>query len=292
MSRKSIIGLSVTGVVILILIIMISVFSVMVEPGYVGIKINKYGSSRGVEDMPIVTGKVWYNPVTTMIVKYPIFLQTVSWTKDSEEALGSDEDDSVTINSIEGAYVNVDVGFSYKFDPMKIPEIYSEFRVDPKLLTWGYIRNQVRDAFSIEASKMKAVDIMGEGKSGLLVKVKDRLSEILIPKGIIPDTISFIGKPRLDPNVEASINAVITASNKANEAEQKIRQITFEAKQKTEAAEGEAKAILINAKAQAEANKLIISSITELYIKYLAINKWGGELPKVTGGSIPLVDLK
>ena len=52
----------------------------MVEPGYEGIKVHMVGSDRGVDyEHPIVTGRVFYNPVTYNIYKFPTFVQRVIW---------------------------------------------------------------------------------------------------------------------------------------------------------------------------------------------------------------------
>ena len=39
-----------------------------IDAGNVGIKINLYGTDRGVDNITIVTGRVWYNTWTTKIV--------------------------------------------------------------------------------------------------------------------------------------------------------------------------------------------------------------------------------
>ena len=46
-------------------------------------------------------------------------------------------------------------------------------------------------------------------------------------------------------------------------------------------AEGAAQATLINAKAQADANQL----------QWQAIQKWNGNMPNVTGGAMPFIDV-
>lgn len=56
-----------------------------INAGYAGIKVNNYGTQRGVQDAPLVTGLVWYNPLTQSVFEYPCFVQTGSW--DKEEAL-------------------------------------------------------------------------------------------------------------------------------------------------------------------------------------------------------------
>ena len=111
-----------------------------VEPGYVGIKVNHYGSQRGVEDYPIQTGRVWFNPFTEEIYKFPVFVQTVTWTKSHTEE--SPNDDSMTFNSVEGAIINADVSLAYFFDSDKVPHIFVEFRRTAKEITWQYMRDR------------------------------------------------------------------------------------------------------------------------------------------------------
>ena len=57
-------------------------------------------------------------------------------------------------------------------------------------------------------------------------------------------------------------------------------------------AEGEAQSLLVKAKAEGEANRLLQTSITPAIIQNRTIEKWDGVLPQVTGGSIPMINLK
>lgn len=258
-----------------------------VEPGYVGIKVNQYGSQRGVEDFPIRTGGVWYNPFTEDVYKFPTFIQSVVWTADTTEFSPGDE--SITFNSVEGATINADIALSYGFVPEKVPRIFVEFRQDAETLTTVYIRSQVRDAFSRTASKMKVMDIFGEKKQELLQAVKDDLNGHLGPKGFYFDMVSFVGALRVDENVRASISAVIEATQRAIEAENKVRQAEAEAQQRIATAEGEAQSILKVAEAQAEANKLVAGSVTPTLIQWQSVQKWNGVTPQVTGGGVPFI---
>src|ERR1700677_2475962 len=45
-----------------------------VEPGYVGIKVNNWGSQKGVQDYPLKTGMVFYNPLTEDMYDFPTFM--------------------------------------------------------------------------------------------------------------------------------------------------------------------------------------------------------------------------
>ena len=137
-----------------------------VEPGYVGIKVNNWGSQRGVQDYPLKTGMVLYNPLTEDMYDFPTFMVTRTWTQDVHE--GNPTDESITFNSIEGTQVNADVAITYFFDAHKVPDIFVKFRAKPDVLTDGYIHNRVRDYLNREASDMKVVDIFGQGKQKIL----------------------------------------------------------------------------------------------------------------------------
>lgn len=63
------------------LILVASTGCTRINPGYVGIKVNMYGDNRGVDDITIKTGRVWYNPITHDIYEFPVFMQNATWTK-------------------------------------------------------------------------------------------------------------------------------------------------------------------------------------------------------------------
>lgn len=111
--------------------------------------------------------------------------------------------------------------------------------------------------------------------------------------------LSLVGEMRVDERVHASINAVIEASQKAIEAENKVKQSRAEADQKAAEADGEARSILLKGKAQAESNRMIAASITVTMVEFQkvqnqaqAIIKWNGQLPTMmTGDVIPFLDV-
>jgi regulator of protease activity HflC (stomatin/prohibitin superfamily) len=115
----------------------------------------------------------------------------------------------------------------------------------------------------------------------------------LEPEGFVVDMLSFVGKLRVDEKVENSINATIQATQKAIEAENKVKESEAVAKQHIAEAEGEAKAILTRAESQAKANDLLAKSLTPEVVNFQAMQKWDGVLPTVTGsGGIPFIQLQ
>lgn len=276
-----------------------------IEPGYTGIKVNLTGSQRGADDIPVVTGWIIYSRLFTQVHSFPTFTQNIIWSKSPDE--GRDIDESITFNSVEGAQANADIAISYSMQHEKIPHIFIEIRQDVDFINHNYMRSRVRDAFTRHASNMKIVDIFGAKKSELLDKVKATLNEELNKKGFDIELVAFVGRLRLDPAVEASINATISATQRAIEAQNKIVQSKAEADQKIEDARGQAEsalllakskseanlmiaktqaeATLVNAEAQAKANELLTKSITPQLISYQAVQQWNGVTPTVMTGN-------
>lgn len=295
-------GVAIGAVVVVVLFLFVSVAGCeTIQPGYVGIKVNQWGDQKGVEDSPLLTGRVSYNPITEKIYTFPVFLQNVVWDKAATPT--DPDDDSITFNSVEGSVINADIAISYGFIEKMVPHLFVEFRQDANHITQVYMRSQVRDSFGRHASVMKVTDIFGQKKQELLDSIKTDLNKLLEKKGFKFDMISFVGALRVDPKVEQSINAVIEASQRAIEAQNKIVQAKAEADQKIETARGaaesrilesdaEAKAILSRAKAQAEANRLQAESLNSNLLQFNALQKWDGHLPQYTGGGpLPFVQL-
>ncbi len=136
-----------------------------IDAGHVGIRVRLAGSARGVQDIPVVTGWVLYNPLTEQIVSFPTSVQNVVWTKSASE--GRTVDESITFSSQEGANVNADIGLSFHIDPDKAPHLYLRFRQpDMMILADGYVRNAVREAFNDAASRRSRTSGGGGARSG------------------------------------------------------------------------------------------------------------------------------
>lgn len=259
-----------------------------VEPGYLGLRVNMYGSQRGVDQIPIVTGRVAYNPITENVYEYPIFIQRVEYKQG-----GKAGDESITFNSLEGASMNADIAVALGFIEAQVPHIFVEFRKDADVLVTGYVHDQIRTAFNEVASRMKAMDILGDQKTAFLSEVTKEAKSRLEPKGFKVDQISIISEFRLDDRVRQSINAVLQAKQAALQAEAAVVQAEAEAKQKVAQADGEAQSLLKVAEAQAKANDLLNRSLTAQLIQNKAIEKWNGTLPQFSGGgAVPFVNLQ
>ena len=265
-----------------------------IDSSHVGIKVRLAGSSRGVQDMPTVSGWVFYNPLTEQIIAFPTSVQNIVWTKTPSE--GRQVDESITFSSEEGVNVNADIGLAFHIDPALAPHLYLRFRQnDLLLLADGYVRNAVREAFNDQASRMKVQDIYGAGKGHLVSEVLKALATALGKDGFLIDQITINGALRLPENVATAINRAMEATQQAIQAENRVRQVKAEADQAVaeahggaeaarQRAQGEADAVLIRARADARANEIIRLSTTGSVLQYRAIERWNGRLPMMQGG--------
>lgn len=257
-----------------------------VEPGHVGIKINFYGKDRGVDNYPLLTGMVFYNPFTSSVLEYPTFVQTAVWAKAGVKGL----DEEITFNSKEGMVISGDISLSYQLNSEKIPSFYVKFRSDDlENFTHGFLRNVARDSFNDIAPKYPVDDLYGPKKEEFLKVVRERINDQVMPFGVEIQQFGFTGAPRLPVNVVEALNNKIKATQDALRVQNELVQT-----------EAEAKKVIAEAEGKAEANRKITASLSpdllewrRLEISARSVERWDGKLPQFTAGnsSIPLIQL-
>ncbi len=270
-----------------------------VDAGHVGIRVKLAGTDRGVQDMPVVTGWVFFNPLTEQIVLFPTSVQNVVWTQSANE--GKPIDESITFSSAEGVNISADIGLSFHIEPSLAPRLYGRFRLnDLAVLSDGYMRNTVREAFNDVASKLPVQDIYGAGKSKMLNAVTEKCRDVFGKDGIVIDQLTINGALRLPQNVMDAINRAMEATQNAIQSRNRVAQVEAEATQaiaqahgQAEAArqkaQGDADALLIRARSEAQANEIIRLSTTPAVLQYRALEHWDGKLPQYSAGALPLL---
>ena len=264
------------------------VASSTISPGNVGIVVSKTGPSRGVQDLGVKTGWVFANPITTEVIEYPVFVQTVKWTASANEGHPSDE--SITFTTKDSMIVNADISVSYELHQDKAPEFYVKFRADKITdFTEGYLRNITRDAFNEEAGQYTVEQVMGDN-ADLLKKVKASVTNQVKSYGIVIDQLGFIGAPRPPEGVLNAINNKVQAAQIALQKQNEVAQATADAASRVAAAKGDAEAAIERATGQATANQKLASSLSPTLIEWRkldnqshAIDKWDGHRPHVEG---------
>jgi regulator of protease activity HflC (stomatin/prohibitin superfamily) len=283
----------VIGAVLALVALFLLSFAVRVtriEAGHVGVEINLAGKQRGASDIPVRTGWVLYSPLTTQIIEFPTYVQTVKWTRDTNE--GHPINEEMGFNSKEGMEIFVDVSLSYAIDPTKAPEFYVKYRVDDlDRFTHGILRDIVRNSLNEVASTYVVEDIYGEGKAEFLHKVEAMIESKVAPVGVGVQQFGFIGAPRVPQVIAAAITAKAQAIQQAERARNELATTQAEAAKKIAEAEGDAKSMVTRAQGEADANRIRQNSLTPQLLDLrriensrALIDKWNGQLPTVESG--------
>jgi regulator of protease activity HflC (stomatin/prohibitin superfamily) len=255
-----------------------------VNPGYVGIEISRIGN--GVSRDPLQPGIKIRNPLTTDIVEYPIFMQTMTLTKDGDNGSHG----QINVNSAEGQPISLDVSMSFELDAAKVPMLYTRFRKDIEQIQSVYVTSTIRMALQEVMGSEQITDILGPKKAEVVQKAQDLLTKRLTPDGIMVRQFT-INELRPPQSVIAAINEKNVMQQQALTAQNQLQKQEFEARGAAIQAEGRAKAILAEAEAQAKANRLLSESITPTLVQYEMTKKWNGQMPQVTGGAMPMIQL-
>lgn len=257
-----------------------------VPSGYVGVKVNLLGGEKGVDVENLGVGRYWIG-INEELFLFPTFTQNYVWTADARE--GSETDESVSFQTVEGLTVNADVGITYTINPDKVSEVFQKYRKGVTEITDTYLRNIVRDELNRASSVMKVDAAYGAGKAELMSQTLKAVQDKVGPSGIIVESVYLVSDLRLPANVVTSINDKIGATQKAEQRNNEIATAEAQAKVLEAEANGRARALLLEAQAQAEANRLLSQSMSEVLVKYRTIEKWNGEMPKISGNAGTIV---
>jgi len=237
-----------------------------IDAGHVGVKVNLYGSQKGVDGITEVTGMVFYNPFTTKIYEFPTFVQHKEYTGE----------ESFSINSKDGSEFKVSPIVNYQIKTEKVPFIFGKYRRSLEQIENGFLKTSVYDAFRIATNSYTA-DSLISNREGFEARVRGILEKQLNAEGfLIQQFTSNLVYPETFVN---AINAKNNAVQQALKAENDVRTAEANAKIKVATANGNADALLVQAKAESEANRMKQQTLTPLLIQQQYIEKWDGKLP-------------
>lgn len=235
-----------------------------IDAGYEGIKVNLYGDGKGVDDISLVTGAVWYNPITTEIYEYPTFVQTVDY-------------EPFSINAKDGSSFTVDPTISLKIIDGKSPEVFKKYRknnITEVINTTLY--NYVKNAFRIQLNNYTTDELVSK-REEFEKSIEDRLTEELRAENFqLEQMTSGLQYPS---TLVKAIDAKNAAVQEAQRAQNEVLKIKAEAEKKVAEAQGQADALKIKGDAEAEYNRKISASLSVLIVQQNMIEKWDGKLP-------------
>lgn len=256
-----------------------------VRAGYVGVKVDKYGDSRGVNVEVVGPGRYFTGP-NTDIFEFPTFSQNEVWTKTPTE--GSPNDESITFQTKEGTTINADFGITYHIDPANVAKVFTKYRRGVEEITDIFLRNMVRDSLNLASSQRSMDDLMAD-KSKFMTAASDDVKRRALIDGITVDTVYSVGDFRWPQQIIAAMNAKMSATQDAMKVENEIRKTEAEAKKLIVTADAQVK--IAEAEAQAVELRGVALAKNPQVLQQMAIEKWNGVLPQVTNGATPLINI-
>lgn len=223
-----------------------------IDAGHEGIKVNMYGTDKGVSDVVLVTGRVWYNPFSEDVYEIPTFVQTADY-------------EAFTVNAKDGSVFVVDPMVSYKVTSGKTPEIFVKYRKSVDEIQNTVLLTYTKDAFKNIFNRYPTDSILSK-REQFDREVTALLTTELEKEGFHVEQLTF--GMQYPESMTNAINAKNAAIQNAQKAENELR-----------VAEANAKILVTNAKAQKEANDLLQQSLTPQLINKMFIEKWDGSTP-------------
>lgn len=175
--------------------------------------------------------------------------------------------------------VHTDVVVNYRIDGTKAPHIYKEFGLD---LQDKILMPAMNEAFKAVTAHYNSEELITK-RDAVSNAINEELQAKVLQYGLTISSISLVNFG-FSTEYQNAIEQKVISTQATLKAEQDLKRIQVEAQQNIAKAEGEAKAIAIQAQA-------INASGGAEYVHLKAIQKWDGKLPTTMSGVVPFINI-
>lgn len=224
--------------------------------------------SAGHTGVQVTLGEVNPSPLTEGVH----FVNPISQVKDVDVRLQKADLKGANAGTKDLQVVHTDIVINYRLDPLKVPHIYKEYglNVDEKVLGPG-----VNEAFKSVTGHYTSEELVTK-RDIVSAEILQHLVAKMAPFNITVSNVSLVNFG-FSQAYQAAIESKVIATQQTAKAEQDLARIKVEAASRIAQADGEAKAIAIQAAA-------IQSNGGENYVKLQWIEKWDGKMPTTMVG--------
>lgn len=295
--RKGTIGAAFFGFVLVVGLICGFMCLERIPNGYVGVV---YNMSGGIQEDYLTQGFKFISP-TEKVQHFTISNEQLILTQDERD--GSETDESFKVATADDASISISFQMSYRFMEDRVVDTYKRFKgMDGEDIVNKRVRTVLKSKVSEVTTDYSMMDIYSGNRNEINGKITDYLNEEFGDMyGIEVIDASIIDVHPDEKLREAIDNRVQALQEKQQaeaeqekvkvEAQTKLIQAENEAAIKVKQAEAEAETKRIAAEAEAEANRKIAESLTPELIEKIKYERWNGQMPQVSGGSTPIIDL-
>lgn len=233
----------------------------VIRPGEVGVK-QRLGK---LSDKTHLQGSVWYNPITTRVVKTNIQINDIEMT--------------LSLPSKEGLSVISQISILYNIEQHAVPKVIRNIGNRYETI----ISNVFRSASADVCAKYFAKDMHSGMRAEIEEAIKTKMSEILLEQGIRINAV-LMKSIQLPSGLASSIEQKLQAEQDAMRMEFVLQREKLEAERK-----------IIEAKGTRDAQIILSEGLTDQIIKVRSIEAFN-ELSKspnskiiITDGKVPLL---
>lgn len=228
-----------------------------IDAGHAGIKFKLYGTDKGVQDVSLVSGFVWYNPITERVYEYPTFVKAMECKK-------------FTINAKDGGKFILDPSINICIQPDYAAKVFKKYRLPFDEIFKGPIWIELVNACRNEIGNF-STDSIVSNREALDNAVQKAFEDAISKEGFKVEqfTTGLQYSKSIDDAIEAKNKAVQDGLRVENEI--KI-------------AQAEAQKKITLAKADAESYAIRSAALTNKVLAQMWIEQWNGEVSKVNGG--------
>jgi regulator of protease activity HflC (stomatin/prohibitin superfamily) len=239
-----------------------------IDVGNVGLKVNNTGDERGVSKTVYVTGWVFYNSWLSRIKEYPTTQQHIDYEETSIITKG-------------GFQAIIKPSFNWSVNAANAADMYQSLKKDVDDIRDTWLKNAIIGAVN-DVANLYTVDSIfnhrAEFESDIVKECNKRVSKWF--------NVSQLRTNILPPKeITEAINAKTKAVQEAQSAIQQKLVAEAQAQTKIATAKGDSAQAVIAAAGRAEAVKKEQQYLTPLYIDYLKVQKWKGDVPSTVLGS-------
>ena len=234
----------------------------IVSPGHVGVQVT--------------LGEVNPNSLTEGVH----FVNPISSVRNVDVRLQRAELKGASAGTKDLQQVHTDIVVGYRLSGQKVSHIYKEFGLDVDTKVLGPAINEAFKAVTAKYNSEELITKRDEVSQAITQHVASKVAQF----DISINNVSLVNFG-FSAEYQKAIEAKVIATQAKLKAEQDLERIKVEAASRIAQAEGEAKAIAIQAQA-------ITSNGGAQYVQLQAIEKWNGQLPStVLGNSIPFINV-
>ncbi len=258
---------------VLIALLMLSGCVTKVKAGYVGVKVNLYGDDKGVQNKVVGPGR-YFESINTEYYKYPVFTNMYPFTAGKDE--GSVVDESFSFQSKEGVKCNADIGVQCKADPAKANILFQTYREDMETIIKKYVRADVRNSLNKYVASLPVDSLYSTAKVNMMDNITKDLTKKYESTGLIIESITLLSDIRFPTEIQQGIIDKMSASQRAMQRENELREARAMAEKQ-----------VIQAKAEADANRAKVQTITPQLIEWERMQMTKAFISKWNGSSVP-----